>query len=160
MTPDEIQKAAHLYCYQAAVRGFLRANVTEEDFEIELEESLDKVQIPFGEDPALTAAWERAKIAETPATATLLSPEYRQLIRLMRELQRDTGEAPFHLSVEQLRTISGLSNKVQANRRLHWLKGHGFIEEITKGTLSSRLASEYRYILDSGPEQGGHRGHA
>ncbi|MCY3018632.1 MAG: bifunctional DNA primase/polymerase [Planctomycetota bacterium] len=146
LTASDFQKAMVLYYGHAKERGFLRPGFTKEDYLQELLDGYQKAKYGLGECNLLAEAWEKAKTAIPPARAAGHSPDFRRLVCFVRELQRQTGQAPFFLSVRQLQAIAGLESAMQANRRIRWLVREGYLREVTKGNAKERLASTFRYM--------------
>lgn len=151
MTTEDFQKAIELYHGRAQERGFLRPGFTKEDYLQELLDGFQSAKYGLGECNKITEAWEAAKMAVPPARAENLSPDFRQLVCFVRELQGRAGQEPFFLSVRQLQAIGGMESAMQANRRLRWLVREGYLREITKGSVKNRLASTFRFVPTENP---------
>jgi len=104
----------------------------------------DKVKTPFGE--SMQAVLEKAKIATNPKCAAQFSAEpTRLLVRLCRELQHRTGDAPFFLDC---RTAANAieTNKDSASSRMRLLVRTGVLKLVKKGHTGR--ASEFQYLGD------------
>lgn len=87
-----------------------------------------------------------AKVALDPPC----SDEYecegtRLLVRVCRELQRQSGSDPFFLGCRTASQITGLDRQT-AHRRLKLLQADGVIGLVENGSKSAKKASTWRYL--------------
>jgi hypothetical protein len=102
------------------------------------------VRCPYG-DGILTTAFEKACRDGVPElTNDYDQPEVLLLAGLCRELQRGAGDRPFFLSCRDAGRLLGVTH-VQASRWLFLLVADSVLEEVEKGDVRNRRASQYRY---------------
>ena len=110
-------------------------------------ESWRKVEFPEGEGP-LAMVFSRAVEAELPAVAMQYEQlKLRLLVALCRELQRESGDAPFFLSVR----IAGELLEVDPGTASRWLRGlqvDEILKLIKRGTVKEGKASRFRYLAE------------
>lgn len=104
-----------------------------------------RVRFPAGQDP-LTEILARADEADLPPCARAYdSSETHRLIKLCRELQRSTGDAPFFLSCRTAGRLLDMDHQT-AWRRLNMLAEDKLLEVVTPGT--THRATRYRFRED------------
>jgi hypothetical protein len=103
-----------------------------------------KVKFSKGCEP-MALALERTRTTKLPEEAGRYGPEQlRLLVSLCRELQRASGEFPFFLSCRKAESLLGVCFKT-ANRWLFLLVKEKVLELVSRGNMSTRKASRYRY---------------
>ena len=134
-----------------AVRAWHKAalpKITTKDFDeswSEFSEAWTRIKSPLGQS-TFEKSLERARVAPDPAVALDYdSDDTRLLIRLCRELQQSSGDAPFFLACRTAAVACGLDH-MSASRRLSMLVADGVLELVENGTLSKRKAARYRYV--------------
>ncbi len=116
-----------------------------EDTWWDFEETWQSIKFAEGEG-IMTDILERAKAAELPEAAQQYeSPKVRLLVCFCRELQHHAGEEPFFLSTRAVGSSFGITPR-HAARWLNGLVRDGILELVEKGSNTSRLASQFRYI--------------
>lgn len=111
---------------------------------IDFLKSWDNVRTPYG-DGILSTAFEKACRDGLPELTTDYDqPEVLLLAGLCRELQRAAGDRPFYLSCRDAGRLLGVTH-VQASRWLFLLVADDVLEEVEKGDVRTRRASQYRY---------------
>ena len=103
------------------------------------------VKYPAGQEP-IAGIFKEAIANGVPRAARQYSEgRLRKLVALCRQLQRESGDAPFYLAGRRAADLLGVSH-VQASRWLKLLVLDGVLESVSVGTR--RRASEYRYAAD------------
>jgi hypothetical protein len=104
-----------------------------------------RVRTALGVD-TVASALARADAAELPAAgADYDSPHTRRLLKLCRELQRDSGASPFFLSCRKAGKLLGVDHDT-ASKFMGMLVGDGVLSLSKAGT--ARTAARYRYIAE------------
>lgn len=94
----------------------------------------------------MSVAFEKACREGLPDVAGDYEQSEVQLqVGLCRELQRGAGDRPFYLSCRGAGRLLGVTH-VQASRWLYLLVVDGVLEEVEKGDVKKRRASQYRYL--------------
>jgi len=101
---------------------------------------------PLGSDSVSDALVRAEKSALPLCAAQYECPITIKLIQLCRELQRDAGDRPFHLSCPKAESVLGASRMI-IWRRFKMLVADGVIRVTTKHTPT--MATRYQYIGDT-----------
>jgi hypothetical protein len=117
-----------------------------EDFVLQLQDGYRRVRIPFSEENVLTATWEEAGRTLPPPATLEYGESTQRLASWCRELQRCSGDKPFHLATRSVQERLKLSTPKAAWIRLHSLVVIGLLAEVDKGTMAGRLATTWRYL--------------
>ncbi len=110
-----------------------------------------KVKYPKGTGP-MDVIFERAKAADSPEVAMRYEqPQFRRLVSLCRELQRQTGEGPFYLGCRTAGKLLDV-NHTTAWRWLFLLVAEGILRVSEKGGQDKNRyrATRYFYVPDDG----------
>jgi hypothetical protein len=125
-------------------------NTKDKDFAITLKDFRffwEETRYPYG--TGIREVFERALATEPPALAV---QKYgrgslrTQLAALCRGLQEVAGDALFFLTCEDAGEMLGV-HAAQAWRWLKQLEEDNIIRRVTRGSLATHRASEYRYLL-------------
>lgn len=101
-----------------------------------------RIKHPRGNGP-MADLLARADKAETPSIAADYDATAKRLVRLCRQLQRNTGDKPFFIGYRTAGELLGVDHN-KACKLLGMLCAEGVLELASKGHTGK--ASEYRYI--------------
>ena len=145
-TVDDLEPYVRRWHELGLAKGVIGTKPFEETW-IDFSQAWPKVKFPKGEEP-MAAIFRRAQEAELPHAAQKYEQEgVRLLLALCRELQRASGENPFFLGCRTAGRLLGVDHTT-AWRWLFLLQRRRDIEEVEKGSRSSRRASRWRYRAD------------
>jgi len=103
-----------------------------------------RVKYPRGQERIL-AALDAAKQSTPTVAKQFEQPALRLLVSLCRELQRVAGAEPFPLSCRMAGRLLGVEHTTAAGW-LFLLVSVGILQEVTKGSQKTNMASRYRYL--------------
>jgi hypothetical protein len=108
----------------------------------------DRVRVPAGQG-VVEAAFRRAQATAPPARAVELYPEdhVRLLVSLCRELQRVAGDGPFYLDCRTAGRLVGVHHTTAWRLLGTVFVADGILVAGKKGSMATRDANEYVYVL-------------